>query len=212
MERPTMVSAIRKVRRGLRTPRLAGLLLTLMLLSSCVLPMTIDFYSPTAEGGSQARAREPHTLSVILFRQGEIIVGMNTDYWAASGPIIANRVRASITIEVPDGNVVKLARDYVEVSEPSGNPWKAPLSRPRSTLSVDAPLVGKSNVATWFTARGWGNTNHAAYPFHTMLYEGPEQPELLTVRLPPLDINGSEVLLPPITLTLSSEWLLVSLP
>ena len=213
-----MMSATRKVCRGLRAPRHAGLLLTLTLLSSCVLPQRYDFYYPTALGGSQARAGEPRTLSVILFQLGEIIVGMNTVYLPAAGPIIANRLSASISIEIPEGNVVKLARDYVDVSEPSGDPWRAPLSGRiwtgagrTSAFSVDAPMIGKSNAARWGTARGWSDTKHAAYFFEATLYEGPEK-RVLTVRLPELYVNDSEVELAPITLTLSSERLMTVFP
>jgi hypothetical protein len=183
----------------------------ILLMAGCLLNVSTRYYLPAAQGGTIVRAMQPRTNSVILFERHSVIVGVNTtDY--------GDQFNASISFEVPEGNIVQLLEHHIEVSVPSKESWKSNLSGhiwtgPGRTgdFPVDAPMIGKNKGWRLGTAKGYGNTKNAAFFFKALLFATPG-PKTFVIKMPKFRVNNMEVELPLIEFTFGSENLWISVP
>jgi hypothetical protein len=183
----------------------------ILLTAGCLLNVSTPYYLPAATGGTIVRAMQPRTNSVILFKRQGVIIGVNTtDY--------GDRFNASISFEVPEGKIVQLLEHHIEVSGPSKESWKSNLSGHIWTgpgrigdFPVNTPMIGKNEAWRFGTAKGYGNTGHAAFFFKAFLFATPG-PKTFVIKMPKFRVNNMDVELPLIEFTFGIENLWIAVP
>jgi hypothetical protein len=189
----------------------------LVLLTAACAPVLTDFYRPAAPDGRVARTHCPPAQRIILFERHDVTIGITI------GMFSKGHVEGMVTYEIPEGKVVYLLDQEVEVSVPSRGTTKAKLtsglvwsgglfSQPHDASPAN-PLIGKTTMRLLFsTPTRYGKTNHASYTFRfSGSLDRPEVPESLAIKLPRFSVNDTEVDLPPITFILDREFAIIGL-
>jgi hypothetical protein len=205
---------------GATLPRSRIAVLFLVLLTAACAPVMLEFHRPSAPGGKVVRAGCPPD-KFILFERHDVTIGTST------GVASKGLVGGVVTFEVPEGRVVLLLDQEVEVSASSrgtskgrltpGTVWAPGSFQPRDA-QPDKPLMGitsKHRIAWWpFSAAPtpYGHSRHAYYSFKfSVSLAEAEVSEAYVLKLPKFSVNDIVVELPPITFIQDREFAIVGL-
>jgi hypothetical protein len=181
----------------------------------------LEFHRPSAPEGKVVRTSCPPVHRFILFERHDVTIGTSSGV-GAKGPL-----KGVVSFEVPEGKVVRLLDQEIEVSAPSRGTWKGRLApgivwppgsfQPRDA-QPDKPLMGitlKHMIAWWpFSAAPtpYGHSRHAYYSFEfSVSLAEAEVSEAYVLKLPKFSVNDVVVELPPITFIRDREFAIVGL-
>ena len=209
-DRNTMNNSRTSVLSRLRVgSTLATVSLTLMLLTACA-PMTVTYYRPDAVSGKVVKAWCPPVHSFILINTHDVIVGFRVS------PPQGDRMRVTITFEIPEKHDVKLMDRFVEILGPTGVSSKSELTghiwvaAGRTTeIPLDMPMQGSTKKRVFDQTTLYGKTEHAYFFLRADI--AAVESERFSLKPPMLSVDGILVDLPVITFVRTKETFVGSL-